>query len=158
SSQAKRQGAGQEQKPETFVGLLADPGVPQTRDTREPAAYASPLTGIIIDSQLDDWSAAIPRCPIDKLLDLDPTDALGDGGLRNANLWTSPDLRAAFSVGYDPEEQLIYWAVIVRDDNLVIGHESHLDTDAVEVYVEGLRSNRQIPYPSSTDAFYNLDP
>ena len=88
----------------------------------------------------------------------DPTDALGHGGLRDANLWTSPDLNAAFSVGYDPKEQLIYLAVTVRDDELVVGHASHLDTDAVEVYVNGTFSDRQHPFPATAKEYQELDP
>jgi hypothetical protein len=34
--------------------------------------------------------------------------------------------------------------VIVRDDKIVIGHSSHLDTDALEVYVDGLLSDRRM--------------
>jgi RNA polymerase sigma factor (sigma-70 family) len=145
--------------------LREAPSPPQpelTKENLEPTrasyVYAPPLTGIVVDGQLDDWPAAIPRHPIDKLLDPDPTAALGHGGLRGANLWTSPDLSAAFSVGYDPKEQLLYLAVTVRDDQLVVGHSSHLDTDAVEVYLDGLLSNRRLPLPDGEDAYYALDP
>jgi RNA polymerase sigma factor (sigma-70 family) len=128
------------------------------KPTRASAAYAPPLTGIVIDGQLDDWPAAIPRYPIDKLLPAELSGRLGDGGLRDANLWTSPDLSAAFSIGYDPRKQLLFLAVIVRDDKLIIGHESHLDTDALEVYVDGLRSDRRMPHPATAEAYNNLDP
>ena len=162
SAEPKGESPELQQDQETLPAVQADSDGTQTKDTLKPTrasfAYAPPLTGIVIDGQLDDWPAAIPHFPIDKILDPDPTDALGDGGLRGANLWTSPDLSAAFSVGYDPKEQLIYVAVIVRDDNLIIGHESHLDTDAVEIYVDGLHSDRQIPFPPTADAYYALDP
>jgi RNA polymerase sigma factor (sigma-70 family) len=144
------------------VPLQDDVAISQTREalkpTRESFAYAPPLSAITIDGQLDDWPAAMPRYPIDKLLDPDPNGHFGHGGLRGANLRTNPDLSAAFSVGYDPEEQLIYLAVIVRDDKLVLGHSSHLDTDAIEVYVDGRHTERQIPFPDSDEAFYALDP
>jgi RNA polymerase sigma factor (sigma-70 family) len=113
---------------------------------REPTAKAAPLQNITIDGDLKDWPAAMPRYPILKML---VGRDLGYGGLQNADLRTSPDLSAAFSVGYDPKEQLIYLAVIVRDDKLVVGNTSHLDTDAVEVYIDGLRGERSIPLPKA---------
>jgi RNA polymerase sigma factor (sigma-70 family) len=151
---------GQDQ--ETLPGRRGDSRRADTTDrpkpTRASAAYAPQLNAIVIDGQLDDWPAAIPRHPIEKLYQSDRTDSYGDGGLKVADLRTNSDLSAAFSVGYDPREQLLYLAVVVRDDKLVIGHASHLDTDALEVYVDGLCSDRQIPFPGTTDAFYALDP
>jgi RNA polymerase sigma factor (sigma-70 family) len=141
--------------------LPADPAGPQTKEelkpTRASAAYAPPLAGITIDGRLDDWPPAIPRLPIDKLLPSGPGKRVGAGGLMDANLSTSGDLSAAFSVGYDPKEQLLYLAVIVRDDQLVVGHSSHLDTDAVEVYVDGLHTDRRIPIPAEKE-YAALDP
>jgi RNA polymerase sigma factor (sigma-70 family) len=127
---------------------------PQRPDEPEKAPRASvvhapALTGITIDGQLDDWPSAMPRYPIDKLLGV--TGHLGTGGLKDADLSTSGDLSAAFSVGYDPAAQLVYLAVIVRDDKLVIGHTSPWDTDAVEVYIDGLHSERRIPIPSEEE-------
>ena len=112
------------------------------------------MGGITIDGDLKDWPAAMPRYPIRRILSWAPY--MGYGGLKDADLSTSPDLSAAFSVGYDPKEQLIYLAVIVRDDKLVVGNTSHLDTDAVEVYVDGRttsstsRSRRKRPGGSIT--------
>jgi hypothetical protein len=114
------------------------------KPVRTPSVEAPALTGITIDGDLKDWPAAMPRYPIRKMLAGGP---LGYGGLKGADLSTSPDLSVAFSVGYDPKEQLIYLAVIVRDDKLVVGNTSYLDTDAVEVYVDGLHSERRIPKP-----------
>ncbi len=62
-------------------------------------------------------------------------------------------MSAAFSVGYDPKAQLVYLAVIVRDDKLVVGHTSPYDTDAVEVYIDGLHSDKRIPIPSEEEFF-----
>ncbi len=145
-------------EPEAPPGQVGSGTSETLKPSRASSAYAPPLTGIVIDGQLDDWPAAIPRHSIDKLLHPDPTDAMGHGGLRNANLWTSPDLSAAFSVGYGLEEQLLYLAVTVRDDKLVVGHESHLDTDAVEVYVDGLFSDRRLPFPPTAAAYEAIDP
>ena len=95
----------------------------------------------------------MPRYSIDKLLGEDPAERRGAGGLRGADLSTSGNLSAAFSAGYDPKEQLVFLAVIVRDDKLVIGHASPWDTDAVEVYVDGLHSDRLVPVPATEEAF-----
>ena len=50
-------------------------------------------------------------------------------------------------MGYDPKEQVLYVAVIVRDDSLIVGNTSSWDTDAVEIYVDGLHSDRSMPHP-----------
>ena len=120
--------------------------VETTKAPRSSVVSAPRLSGITIDGQLDDWPAAMPRYPIDKLLDLGPGAQLGTGGLKRADLLTSGDLSAAFSVGYDLKEQRVYLAVIVRDDQLVIGHTSHLDTDALEVFIDGLHSERRLRF------------
>ncbi len=146
ASRANRAAALQRQEIASSLG--ADSTRRMTREflkpERESFAYAPPLSGITIDGQLDDWPVAIARHPIEKLLLL---GALGTGGLEDANLSTSADLSAAFSVGYDPKEQLLYLAAIVRDDKLVLGHSSHMDTDALEVYVDGLHGDRVFPHP-----------
>jgi hypothetical protein len=113
---------------------------------RESSVEAPAMLGITIDGDLRDWPPAMPRYPIQKICVVPPF--LGYGGLRNADLSTSPDLSAAFSVGYDPRKRLIYLAVIVRDDKLVVGNTSYLDSDAVEVYIDGLHSEKQIPPPN----------
>jgi RNA polymerase sigma factor (sigma-70 family) len=114
--------------------------------SRSESAVAVPLRGITIDGDLKDWPAAMPRHSLRKIF-LGPPQ-YGYGGLEGADLSNNPDLSAAFSVGYDPEEQLLYLAVTVRDDSLIIGHTSHLDTDAVEVYIDGLHSERRMPIPA----------
>ena len=74
-----------------------------------------------------------------------------------AFLSTSPDLSAAFSVGYDPKEQVIYLAVIVRDDQLIVGNTSAWDTDAMEVYVDGLHSETVRGFPQDPNWNDNMD-
>jgi hypothetical protein len=111
---------------------------------REASVEAPVLQWIQIDGDLADWPAAMPRHAISKRLAI---GQLGTGGLDDADTATSPDLSASFMVGYDPKKQVLYLAVIVRDDELVVGNTSHLDTDAVEVYVDGLRTERSIPLP-----------
>src|SRR5207248_4956032 len=102
-----------------------------------------------------DWPAALDRHAIRNLHSFPPRNGLG--GLEHAFLTTSPDLSASFSVGYDPKEQVIYVAVIVRDDQLIAGNTSSWDTDAVEVYVDGLHSDTHMPYPQGQDWVENLD-
>ena len=118
--------------------------------THHPSADAPALSGITIDGDLKDWPPAIPRYTINNLQSFPPRN--GPGGLEHAFLSTSPDLSAAFSVGYDPKEQVIYLAVIVQDDHLIVGHTSPWDTDSVEVYIDGLHSQTKMPWPAETRA------
>jgi len=108
----------------------------------KPTVEAPVLTDITIDGDLKDWPAALPRYPIRNLYLLPPYYGLN--GLNGADLSTSPDLSAAFSIGYSPENNVIYLAVIVRDDKVVVGHDGFWDTDAVEVYIDGLHSEEVI--------------
>ena len=137
---------------EPAVAVAQDEALKPRKDSVE----APVVQGIEIDGSLDDWPAAMPRYPIGKLLEGEPNDRLGYVAMKGQNLSTSPDLSAAFSVGYDPNEQLLYLGVIVRDDKLVIGHDSHLDSDALEVYVDGLRSERRVRHPGVPDLVYKL--
>jgi hypothetical protein len=125
--------------------------------TRQDSVEAPIIQGIVLDGFLEDWPAAMPRYKIGKILDASNPLTAGQRTPKGLNLSTSPDLSAAFSVGYDPNEQLLYLAVIVRDDKLVVGHTSHLDTDAVEVFLDGLHSERRIPYPGNEVLNNQLD-
>src|SRR5262245_21722366 len=94
-------------------GLAQDDEI---KPDRKASVEAPALTGITIDGDLKDWPPAMPRYAIKHLHNLPPY--YGFNGLDGADLSTSPDLSAAFSVGYDPKEQVIYLAVIVCDDKL----------------------------------------
>ena len=60
-------------------------------------------------------------------------------------------------MGYDPKEQVIYLAVIVRDDQLIVGNTSAWDTDAMEVYVDGLHSETVRGFPQDPNWNDNMD-
>jgi RNA polymerase sigma factor (sigma-70 family) len=143
------------------VAASPEQGPPKlaTRDTRPrrtSSIDAAALVDITIDGRLDDWPPAIPRHAMEKLLDRGTGNGRGDDALpRGTNLSTSKDLSAAFSVGYDLESQLMYLAVIVRDDKVVLGHARPMDSDAVEVYVDGLHTSRKIPVPGSFEDEWN---
>jgi hypothetical protein len=116
---------------------------------RDASVDAPVLQWIQIDGDLSDWPAAMPRHSIRNLL---PGGAHGTG--EEVDLTTSPDLSAVFMVGYDPRKQVVYLAVIVRDDELVVGHKTYLDTDALEVYIDGLHGERAIPRPQKPEPWY----
>jgi RNA polymerase sigma factor (sigma-70 family) len=139
------------------IGEASQPNPPQRgahaerpRPRRTPSIYAPALADITIDGQLDDWPAAMPRYAIDKLFVAEVAhgdDALSPG----TNLSTSSDLSAAFSVGYDLENQVVYLAVIVRDDKVILGHSRPMDTDAIEIYIDGLHSERSLTDPGKEE-------
>jgi RNA polymerase sigma factor (sigma-70 family) len=137
------------------------PTPPQTADlprpSRSSAAHAPSMAGITIDGQLDDWPATMPRYPIQKLLLYGQIGHPESNLLKDTNSLASSDLSAEFSVGYDPKTQLVYLAVIVRDDKVVIGHTSPRDTDAVEVFVDGLHGTRSVPNTFSPEEFNKLE-
>jgi len=129
--------------------------IAQARGFRPQSVDAPVLSGITIDGDISDWPAAMARHPIQNLHAF-PT-ITGPGRREQAFLSTSPDLSAAFSVGYDPQEQVIYVAVIVRDDHLIVGNTSAWDTDAVEVYVDGLHSETVRDFPAEPNWTDNMD-
>ena len=91
-------------------------------------ARAVVLRNIQIDGDLSDWPDDLVRYPMRTKVHVRNT------GLENADLNESADLSPQFRVGYSPDENLIYVAVEVRDDQMVIGN-NYDATDAVEVYV-----------------------
>ncbi len=105
------------------------------RGLRVQSTIAPALSGITLDGDLKDWPAAIPRHAIQNMRE-DPAQEF-DQGDQHASLSTSPDLSACFSVGYDPKEQLLYIAVVVRDDTLIAGDPNLFVADSVEIHVDG---------------------
>jgi hypothetical protein len=158
-------------EPEGFDNLIQDPAMSpdgkyvvfssdrnqslKVEGMRAASIEAPAISGITIDGDLKDWPPAMERHAIGNL-HMFPT-ANGHGGLQNAFMTTSPDLSAAMSVGWDPKEQVIYLGVIVRDDELIVGNTSPWDSDAIEIYVDGLRSNKSLGFPQAADFGDNFD-
>jgi hypothetical protein len=93
-------------------------------------ARAEVLRTVQIDGDLSDWPEGMVRYPLRTKVITRNT------GLEDADLSASEDLSPQFRVGYDPDENLIYVAIEVRDDQVVIGN-NYDNTDATEVYVNG---------------------
>ena len=117
------------------------------RPVRFPTAFASKLSNIVIDGRLDEWPADLPRYPIRNKL-------LGSSFYNSEKEGRSGDSDAYFIVGFDRERELIYLAVVVRDQRLIVHRDGGsgsfapaFETDAVEVYVDGTFSDRSIPVP-----------
>jgi len=118
--------------------------------TRFPSALAYPLSGITIDGRLDDWPKDLRRYPIRNQLMNHPRY---DSKKRDAR----QDSDAYFMVGYDGEAELIYLAVVVPDEDVVVHPTDTLGTDAVEVYIDGTFSVRTTSRAVSDDWRKTLD-
>ncbi|MFH1571289.1 MAG: hypothetical protein ABIL09_25090 [Gemmatimonadota bacterium] len=104
---------------------LAAPALAQTT-----AAYV--LEDIDVDGDLSDWPEGMPRRALRTNV-----QAYGPTDIDGADLAASADLSPSFMVGYDPDEELLYLGVEVRDDELVTG-VGPSQTDACEVYLSAL--------------------
>jgi RNA polymerase sigma factor (sigma-70 family) len=110
------------------------------RPSRFPSAVAVPLEGITLDGRLDDWPKGMARHPIsNRLRGNSAYDPMDDAEVA--------DPQAYFMVGYGREPGRIYLAVVVRDEDLVYSPGDPWHTDAVEVYVDGLLSDRSVATP-----------
>ena len=112
-----------------FALLIVAQVQPAAAHNDARTAYAIPLDGITIDGRLDDWPARMAVYPI---------------------AWVSPrfykpeppegpaDLTASFRVGYDEDANLLYVAVVARDDDWVIDAEagSFTNQDLCEIYID----------------------
>ena len=122
------------------VGLsLAGPPLARA-ELPDHLALALPLSGITVDGDLSDWPREMPALQI-----RNEFGAYGPTDTELTDLDTSEDLSPSFRVGYDPEEQLLYVAVEVRDDVLYPADRSVSRTDACEVYVSGIVSSDHRP-------------
>ncbi|MFT5373379.1 MAG: hypothetical protein ACI906_000194, partial [Candidatus Latescibacterota bacterium] len=110
-----------------LAGLALVVGTPRVE---AQTARAEVLRTIQIDGDLSDWPDGMVRYPLRTKVITHNT------GLEHADLDASDDLSPQFRVGYDPDENLIYVAIEVRDDQVVVG-TNYDNTDATEVYVNG---------------------
>ena len=76
-------------------------------------AYAIPLEGITIDGKLDDWPEEMATYPVDWISPVYWKSTSPDG---------PEDLTASFRVAYDLKANLLYLAITVQDDDLVVGN------------------------------------
>jgi len=102
------------------------------------AQIAAPvLRDVVVDGSLDEWPDDIERYSI-----RNHSGVYGSTDIDDVDLGTSVDLNPSFRMGYDPDENLIYLGVEVRDDDLIVGNDSR-GTDACEVYVYGGDRNHE---------------
>ena len=113
----------------------------KTAAKRFPSARAIPLTGITIDGRLDDWPKTMTTYAIDSQL-------LENPGYQAEPVDLTDDPRAYFMVGYSEVAQQIYVAVVVRDQEIVVHPTDTMETDSVEIYVDGNFSSEAIAMPS----------
>ena len=112
--------------------------------TRFPSAVARPLTNITIDGRLDDWPKELTRYPINNQL-------VGHPSYNSAPLTPDEDPRAYFLAGYDPVAEQVYLAVVVHDNDIVVHPTDVLQTDSVEIYIDGNFSAKLVSAPPSLD-------
>ena len=91
-------------------------------------AYAVPLADITIDGNLEEWPDGLPQYPI-----LTNGRVYGATDIDHADLRVSDDLSAAFRIGYDPKNDVLYLAIRVKDDAAV--------ADRFQVFVRGTESH-----------------
>ena len=106
-------------------GLVASTSVaPVTEDADGRTAYAIPLKGITIDGLLDDWPenmAAYPVAWVSPLYKPEPPEG-------------PQDLTANFHVGHDEVAGLLYLAVVVRDEDVVV--HPNLPAQKLRIYAK----------------------
>ena len=83
-------------------------------------ATAVPVSGIVVDGDLSDWPTSLKDYPI-------AYPERGDVPK------SAEDLQASFRIGYNQEEQLLYVAVLVRDECLVLKGSKG---DGCEVFIQ----------------------
>ena len=89
-------------------------------------AIASPMSGITVDGDLSDWPEGLPYLPIERF-------EFGDQPS------SENDIQARFRVGYDSTNAMLYAAVEVRDESVILaspGSQMWDAQDGIEVYVE----------------------
>ena len=99
-------------------------------------ARAIPLSDIVIDGRLDDWPEEMAEYPIEWRSPVFCTVATPGG---------SGDPTGRFRAGYDPEANLLYLAVVVRDEDLVVdpAGSGFCTQDLCGVYVDADHSGEE---------------
>ena len=83
------------------------------------AATAMPISGITVDGDLSDWPESLTQFPISYPESGDPPQS-------------PEDLQATFRMAYDQHEQLLYVAVLVQDESIVLADNKG---DLCELYI-----------------------
>lgn len=121
----------------TFVLILSFWAV-NTNGQTGRLAYAYPLEGIIIDGDLSDWPLNFESYPINGV---------------ESELWgdepeSIKDLESKFMVGYDAKKNVIYVAITVRDNSLLINNSENSDFnthDGTEIYIDEVHNRKGSP-------------
>ncbi|HJP29560.1 MAG TPA: hypothetical protein QGF95_03285 [Candidatus Latescibacteria bacterium] len=103
------------------------------QDILAPVALAVPVEGIRIDGDLSDWPEGVQRIPMRNHF-----QAYGPTDLDDVDLSASDDFSPSMMVGYDDDEDMLYVAVVARDDELFMDGSNDIYRDGIEVYVSGL--------------------
>ncbi len=105
------------------------------------STLAVPLSGIRLDGDLTDWPRGMSMQAI-----VNDFDVYGTTDLTGRDLTDSQDLTPVMMVGYQPDSDILYLAVEVRDDvNYNPRGPSHNQSDGLEIYVSGPGSLGQEP-------------
>jgi RNA polymerase sigma factor (sigma-70 family) len=127
--------------PRAVNGTRGQGGPPAA--SRLASALAIPLAGISVDGRLDDWPGDLHHYPIRNQI-------IGNAVYDSRSRATGGDPDGYFMVGYDAKAGLVYVAVVVRDDeNVLVANARRtddrvcLETDAVEIFVDGTHSDRK---------------
>ena len=119
-----------------FVGLLLF-GLSWPAAAHNPrTARAIPLSDIVIDGRLDDWPEGMAEYPIEWRSPVFCTVATPGG---------FGDPTGRFRAGYDPEANLLYLAVVVRDEDLIVDStgSGFCTQDLCGVYVDADHSGKE---------------
>lgn len=101
-----------------------------TQAQNRGTAYAIPISGISIDGNLEDWPGEMITFPIDNVSPIFHKRTPPEG---------PEDFTANFRVGYNSNENVLYVAVVVTDDDVVVAPIEEADIknqDACGIYID----------------------
>ncbi|NKB72720.1 MAG: redoxin domain-containing protein [Candidatus Latescibacteria bacterium] len=123
-----------------FLPLLAL-AVPVLAHDGDSTLVAPILKGIVIDGDLSDWPQGMEEHVV-----INHGQAYGPTDIDHANLRLSADLEPRFKIGYNPDDQLLYLAVMVRDDShQTVEIDNPILRDQVEIYLDGDHNGGHFP-------------